>query len=146
MGHLVYDREKRFFFPLSPFQCCGCVAENFKMCADLQHWFRERGRVKVVLPNWQSIIKIMPCVEGDRSDCQPEANSTARRQKLRAEVVLRVDNLIYHPQRREWSLFLVNWKSIAHSHCVYLCLYTLGPFKTQRWARARACGFCSNIQ
>ena len=23
-------------------------------------------------------IKIMPCVEGDRSDCQPEASSIAR--------------------------------------------------------------------
>ena len=29
----------------------------------------------------------MPCVEGDRSDCQPEASSIARKQSLRAVVV-----------------------------------------------------------
>ena len=34
------------------------------------------------------IIKIMPCVEGDRSDCQPEASSTARSRRLRAMVVV----------------------------------------------------------
>ena len=33
-------------------------------------------------------IKIMPCVEGDRSDCQPEASSIARSRKLRAMVVV----------------------------------------------------------
>ena len=33
-------------------------------------------------------IKIMPCVEGDRSDCQPEASSIARSQRLRAMVVV----------------------------------------------------------
>ena len=27
------------------------------------------------------IIKIMPCVEGDRSDCQPEASSNAQGRK-----------------------------------------------------------------
>ena len=31
-------------------------------------------------------IKIMPCVEGDRSDCQPEASSIAR--SLRAMMVV----------------------------------------------------------
>ena len=34
------------------------------------------------------IIKIMPCVEGDRSDCQPEASSIARSRRLRAMVVV----------------------------------------------------------
>ena len=29
-----------------------------------------------------SIIKIMPCVEGDRSDCQPEASFIARSRRL----------------------------------------------------------------
>ena len=33
-------------------------------------------------------IKIMPCVEGDRSDCQPEASSIARSRRLRAVVVV----------------------------------------------------------
>ena len=33
-------------------------------------------------------IKIMPCVEGDRSDCKPEASSTARSRRLRAVVVV----------------------------------------------------------
>ena len=33
-------------------------------------------------------IKIMPCVEGDRSDCQPEASSIARSRRLRAMVVV----------------------------------------------------------
>ena len=32
-------------------------------------------------------IKIMPCVEGDRSDCQPEASSIARSRRLTAMVV-----------------------------------------------------------
>ena len=34
------------------------------------------------------IIKIMPCVEGDRSDCQPEVSSIARSRRLRAMVVV----------------------------------------------------------
>ena len=34
-----------------------------------------------------SIIKIMPCVEGDRSDCQLEANSFARSRRLRSMTV-----------------------------------------------------------
>ena len=33
-------------------------------------------------------IKIMPCVEGDRSDCQPEASSVAQSRRLRAVVVV----------------------------------------------------------
>ena len=33
-------------------------------------------------------IKIMPYVEGDRSDCQPEASSIARSRRLRAVVVV----------------------------------------------------------
>ena len=33
-------------------------------------------------------IKTMPCVEGDRSDCQPEASSIARSRRLRAMVVV----------------------------------------------------------
>ena len=28
------------------------------------------------------VIKIIPCVEGDRSDCQPEASSIARSRRL----------------------------------------------------------------
>ena len=35
-----------------------------------------------------SIIKTMPCVVDDRSDCQPEASSIARSQRLRALVVV----------------------------------------------------------
>ena len=35
-----------------------------------------------------NIIKIMTCVEGDRSDCQPEASSIARSRRLRAMVVV----------------------------------------------------------
>ena len=34
------------------------------------------------------VIKIMPCVEGDRSDCQPEESSIARSRRLRAMVVV----------------------------------------------------------
>ena len=34
------------------------------------------------------IIKIMPCVEGDRSDGQPEASSITRSRRLRAMVVV----------------------------------------------------------
>ena len=32
--------------------------------------------------------KIMPCVEGDKSDCQPTASSIAQSWRLRAMVVL----------------------------------------------------------
>ena len=42
-----------------------------------------------LLPILSHIIKIMPCVEGDRSDCQPEANSIARSRRLRAVVVVK---------------------------------------------------------
>ena len=45
-------------------------------------------------------IKIMPCVEGDRSDCQPEASSIARNRRLRQWWLSRGDNLICHPQHR----------------------------------------------
>ena len=38
---------------------------------------------------WSNNIKIMPCVEGDRSDCQPEASSIARSRRLRATVVVK---------------------------------------------------------
>ena len=38
--------------------------------------------------NLHDNIKIMPCVEGDRSDCQPEASSIARSRRLRAMVVV----------------------------------------------------------
>ena len=41
----------------------------------------------IVTSVWDN-IKIMPCVEGDRSDCQPEASSTARSRRLRAMVVV----------------------------------------------------------
>ena len=34
------------------------------------------------------IIKIMPCAESDRSDCQPYASSVARSRRLRAVVVV----------------------------------------------------------
>ena len=34
-------------------------------------------------------IRIMPFVEGDRSDCQPEANSIAQGRKLRVVVVVK---------------------------------------------------------
>ena len=34
------------------------------------------------------IIKIMLCVEGDRPDCQPEANSITRSRRLRAMVIV----------------------------------------------------------
>ena len=33
-------------------------------------------------------MKVMPCVEGDRSDCQAEANSVARSRRLSAMVVV----------------------------------------------------------
>ena len=36
----------------------------------------------------ENIIKIMPCVEGDRSDCQLEENSIARSRRLRSVVVV----------------------------------------------------------
>ena len=48
--------------------------------------------IYVLNPSRQSqdtnIIKIMPCVEGDRPDCQPEASSIALSRRLRAMVVV----------------------------------------------------------
>ena len=41
-----------------------------------------------IRPLYYDNIKIMPCVEGDRSDCQPEASSIARSRRLRAMVVV----------------------------------------------------------
>ena len=43
MEHLVYGREKAVYSPFSPFQCCSCVAENFKIHVDLQHRLGEWG-------------------------------------------------------------------------------------------------------
>ena len=37
---------------------------------------------------FSNIIKIMPYVEGDRSDCQPEVSSIARSRRLRVMVVV----------------------------------------------------------
>ena len=34
------------------------------------------------------VYTTMPCVEGDRSDCQPKASSTARSRRLRAMVAV----------------------------------------------------------
>ena len=34
-------------------------------------------------------IKVMPCIEGDRSDFQPEVSSIARSRRLRAMVVVK---------------------------------------------------------
>ena len=47
----------------------------------------------------------MPCAEGDRSDCQPEASSIAR-------------------SRRHDCFYYI--ESQSFTHLVYLC--TLGPF------------------
>ena len=52
---------------------------------DIAHISSECTLVKEELGN---NIKIMPCVEGDRSDCQPKASSIARSQRLRAMVVV----------------------------------------------------------
>ena len=49
-------------------------------------------------------INIMPCVEGDRADCQPEPSSTAR--SRRQWWLSRVDNLICHPQHKGMIVFI----------------------------------------
>ena len=42
----------------------------------------------------------MFCNEGDISDCQLEAKSTVQNRRLSSVVVVKGDNLIYHPQQR----------------------------------------------
>ena len=42
----------------------------------------------------------MPCVEGDISDCQPEASSIPEAKGLGEWWLSRVDNLICHRQHR----------------------------------------------
>ena len=44
--------------------------------------------IRILTTSSVNIIKIMPYVEGDRSECQPEASSIARSRRLRAMVVV----------------------------------------------------------
>ena len=68
------------------------------------------------MPEWESgFIKIMPCVGGDRSDCQPEASSPARSRK-----------------------------SIVHSSSPCLSLYFRPICKTQRIEHEVVHGFSNN--
>ena len=47
--------------------------------------------------NQSTVIKVMFCVEGNRSDCKPETNSIAHSRSLSAVVV---DSLTYHSDHR----------------------------------------------
>ena len=87
------------------------------------------------------IIKIMPCVEGDRSDCQPKASSIARSRRLRAMVVVEGWQSDLSPQHRAW-LFLLHRKSIVHLPC--LSLYFRPICKMQRIEHELVHGFSNN--
>ena len=50
--------------------------------ADNFDWFFKSKYVIALSILKSNNIKIMPCVEGDRSDCQPEASSIARSRRL----------------------------------------------------------------
>ena len=110
------------------------LCNNFKM-AEVRLWWLQ----------WmENIIKIVPCVEGDRSDCQPEVSSKLYCPKPKAEGSggwSRVDSLICHPQQRAW-LFLSHRKSIIHSPC--LSLYFRPICKTQRIEHELLHGFSNN--
>ena len=75
-----------------------------------------------------NIIKIIPCVEGDRSDCQPEASSVARSRRLRAVVVVegRQSDLSPSTQSIIFMILFLSHRKSSFTHLVYLC--TLGPF------------------
>ena len=51
-------------------------------------WTGGKNSLDYLEKKYGNIIKIMPCVEGDRSDCQPEASSTAQSRRLREVVVV----------------------------------------------------------
>ena len=77
-------------------------------------------------------MKIIPCVEGDRSDCQPEASSNARSLRLREWWLSRVDKLIYHLQHTGHDCFYYT-ESQSFTQLVYLCI--LGLFvKRKEWS------------
>ena len=67
----------------------------------------------------------MPCVEGDRSDCQPEASSIARSRRLRAMVVVEGSQSDLSPSTQGMIVFYYT-ESLSFTHLVYLC--TLGLF------------------
>ena len=52
-------------------------------------------------------IKIMPRVEGNRSDCQPEASSTARSRRLRAVVVVEGSQSDLSPSTQGMNIFII---------------------------------------
>ena len=63
----------------------NCNSEPLSNNHDLQININHETRNKTI--QWNN-IKITPWVEGDRSDCQPKANSIARSRRLRAMVVV----------------------------------------------------------
>ena len=83
-------------------------------------------------------IKIMPCVEGDRSDCQPEASSAEGNGGCRGLTICSVTLNTGH------DCFYYT-ESLSFTYLVYLC--TLGPFlicKTQRIEHELVHGFSNN--
>ena len=69
-------------------------------------------------------IKIMPCVEGDGSDCQLEASSTARSRRLRAVVVVEGSQSDVTLNIGHDCFYYT--ESLSFTHLRYLC--TLGTF------------------
>ena len=70
----------------SSYQKSICIYQecrNKEVCFLLKRPGTEYAAQKIPL-----YIKIMLCVEDDRSDCQTEANSIARSRRLRAVVVV----------------------------------------------------------
>ena len=84
-----------------------------------------------------NIIKIMPSVEGDRSDCQPEASSIAQSRSLRAVAIVEVWQSDLSPSTQGMIV------SLSFTHLVYPC--TLGPFvKRKEVEHELVQGFCKN--
>ena len=75
-------------------------------------------------------MKIMPCVVGDKLDCQNESNSNAQIQRLREILVVLVVEGWQSDLSSSKQGIAVSIKSLSFTPNVYL--FTLGPFRRHK--------------
>ena len=101
---LIKDLFKKLKFPCIWYEV---IRVRAKICLDVAY------TVKCSECN----IKVIPCVEGDGSDCQPEANSSAGSRRLEHEVVafaVRYKNSLVYKQMTIFSLLLLVSAQVVH--------------------------------
>ena len=76
-------------------------------------------------------IELMACVDCNRSDYQPEANSTARSRRLRAVVVVEGCQSDLSHSTQGVIVFITPKVNRSLTFLVYLCI--LGPFKVSEF-------------